>query len=147
MNGHACLLSCGFQLFENSCKGFHHYCQTKSVHSTEHFQQSSSSSVLAGEPLRLDLNFTFFENTILKSLYWENECLRLQLTKLGLSKISEFDNVYRQQIFSRIPLVKNRCLSYFPSDCVSTLNNDIFATKNTQPDNMQAEHWIMFENS
>ena len=29
MNGHACLPSCGVQLIGNSCKNFHHSCQTK----------------------------------------------------------------------------------------------------------------------
>ena len=36
--------SCGVQLFGNSCKDFHHSCQTKPVHSRKHFQQCSSSS-------------------------------------------------------------------------------------------------------
>ena len=43
-NGHACLHSCRVQLFGNSCKDFHHSCQTKPVHSRKHFQQGSSSS-------------------------------------------------------------------------------------------------------
>ena len=39
---------------------------------------------VVGEPLRLELNFTFPLFTLLNSFYWENECLRLQLTSLVL---------------------------------------------------------------
>ena len=35
----------------------------------------------------------------------------------------------------------------FPSDYVPTLDNDTFAIINTQPSNMQGEHWIMIANS
>ena len=38
---------------------------------------------LVGEPLRLELNFTFPLEHV-NSLYWENECLRLQLTSFGV---------------------------------------------------------------
>ena len=44
-NGHASLYSCGVQLIGNSCKDFHHCCQTKPFHSRKHFQQCPSSSV------------------------------------------------------------------------------------------------------
>ena len=39
---------------------------------------------LVGEPLRLELNFTFPLDMVPNSLYWENECLRLQSTSLVL---------------------------------------------------------------
>ena len=39
---------------------------------------------LVGEPPRLELNFRFPLKHILNSFYWENECLRLQLTSLVL---------------------------------------------------------------
>ena len=53
------------------------------------------------------------------------------------------DNFVLQQIINRIPLLKFRYLGSFPSDYVPTLGNDIFAIINTQPSNMQGEHWIM----
>ena len=53
------------------------------------------------------------------------------------------DNFALQQIINFIPLLKFRCLGSFPSDYVPTLDNDIFAIINTQPSNMQDEHWIM----
>ena len=56
------------------------------------------------------------------------------------------DNFARQQIINRIPLLKFRYLGSFPSDYVPTLDNDTFAIINTQPSNMQGEHWIMIAN-
>ena len=56
------------------------------------------------------------------------------------------DNLALQQIINRIPLLKFRYLGLFPSDYVPTLDNDTFANINTQPCNMQGEHWIMIAN-
>ena len=53
------------------------------------------------------------------------------------------DNFALQQIINRIPLLKFRYLGSFPSDYVPTLDNYTFAIINTQPSNMQGEHWIM----
>ena len=52
-----------------------------------------------------------------------------------------------QQIINRILLLKFRYLRSFPSDYVPTLDIDTFAIINTQPSNMQGEHWIMIANS
>ena len=56
------------------------------------------------------------------------------------------DNFALQQIIIRIPLLKVRYLGSFPSDYDPTLDNDTFATINTQPSNMLGEHWIMIAN-
>ena len=56
------------------------------------------------------------------------------------------DNFALQQIINRIPLLKFRYLGSFPSDHVPTLDIDTFAIINTQPSNMQGEHWIMIAN-
>ena len=48
-----------------------------------------------------------------------------------------------QQIINRIPLLKFRYLGSFPSDYVPSFDNDTFAVINTQPSNMQGEHWII----
>ena len=53
------------------------------------------------------------------------------------------DNFALQQTINRIPLLKFRYLGSFSSDYVPTLDNDTFAIINTQPSNMQGEHWIM----
>ena len=39
--------------------------------------------------------------------------------------------------------LKYRCLGSFPSDYVSSLDNDTFAVINEQPSKMQDEHWVM----
>ena len=84
---------------------------------------------------------------LLKSLYCDNECHRLQLTSLVLlEKTSKIDNVSLQQIINRIPLLKYRYRSSFPSDYVPTLDKGTFAIINTQPSNMQGEQWIMIAN-
>ena len=57
------------------------------------------------------------------------------------------DNVSLQQIINRIPLLKYRYRGSIPSDYVPTLDNDTFALINTQPSNVQGEHWIMIANS
>ena len=64
-----------------------------------------------------------------------------------LEKTSKMDNVSLQQIINRIPLLKYRYRGSFPSGKVPTLDNDTFASVNTQPSNMQGEHWIMIANS
>ena len=57
------------------------------------------------------------------------------------------DNFALQQIINRIPLLRFRYLGSFLSDYVPTLDIDTFAIINTQPSNMQGEHWIMIANS
>ena len=81
---------------------------------------------------------------LLNSLYWENKCLQLQLTSLVLlEKTSKMDNVFPQQIIYRILLLNCRYSGSFPSDYVPTLDDGSFAFLNTQPINVQGEHWIL----
>ena len=56
------------------------------------------------------------------------------------------DNFALQENINRIPLLKFGYFGSFPSDYVPTLDNDTFAIINTQPSNMQGEHWIMNAN-
>ena len=56
------------------------------------------------------------------------------------------DNFALQQIISPIFLLNFWYLGSFPSGYVPTLDNDTFAIINTQPSNMQYEHWIMIAN-
>ena len=51
-----------------------------------------------------------------------------------------------QQFINRIPLITFRYLGSFLSHFVATLDIDTFAIINTQPSNMQGEHWIMIAN-
>ena len=55
----------------------------------------------------------------------------------------KLDNFALQQLIIRIPLLEFWYFGSFPSDYVPTLDNDTFAIINTQPSNMQGEHWIM----
>ena len=83
----------------------------------------------------------------MNSLYWENECLRLQLSSLVLlQKTSEVDNVSLQQIFKRIPLLNYRYFASIPCDFVPIVPNESFAIKKTQPSDLQGDHWIMNTN-
>ena len=103
---------------------------------------------LVGEPLRLELNFTFPLEHLTELIVLGEECLRLQLTNLVLlEKTSKIDNVSQQELFNCIPLLKYRYRGPFHSDYVPTLDNDTFAFINTQPSNMQGEHWIMIAKS
>ena len=56
------------------------------------------------------------------------------------------DNFALRQIINRIPLLEFWYLGSFPLDYGPTLDNDTFAIINTQPSNMQGEHWIMIAN-
>ena len=64
-----------------------------------------------------------------------------------LEKTAKRDNVSLQQIFNCIPLLKYRYRGSFPSYYVPTLDNGTFAFINTQPSNMQGEHWISIVNT
>ena len=52
------------------------------------------------------------------------------------------DTLSLQYVVNRIPLLKYRYIALIPSECVPTLDNDIFAILNTQISIMQGEHWI-----
>ena len=64
-----------------------------------------------------------------------------------LEKTSKLYNASLQQLVNRNPPLKYRYRVCFPSDFVPTIDNDTFAIINTQPSNMQGEHWIMIANS
>ena len=85
---------------------------------------------------------------LLNSLYWETECLRLQLTTLMLfEKVSKMENDHLRQIFNGIPLLKYRYFGSFLCNYTLILPIETFAIINTQPSNIPGEHWIMIANS
>ena len=57
------------------------------------------------------------------------------------------DNGSLQKIVKRFLVLDYRYHGSFPSDYVPILDKDTFALINTQPINMQGEHWIMIANS
>ena len=103
---------------------------------------------LVGEPLRLELNFIFPLEHVTELIVLGERMSSVAVDKFGVvGKTSKMDNVSLQQIINRIPLIKYRYRGSFPSDYVPTLDNDTFAIINTQPSNMQGEHWIMIAKS
>ena len=103
---------------------------------------------LVGEPLRLELNFTFPLQHVTELIVFGEPMSSVAADKFGVvGKNIKMDNVSLQQIINRIPLLKYRYCSSFPADYVPTLDNDTFANINTQPSNLQGEHWIMVEKS
>ena len=106
---------------------------------------------LVGEPLRMELNFTFpLEHVTEVNMLREHECFRLQLTNLVLlENTSKMNDVSLHQKINRNPqlkYLKYRYVGSFPCDYVPTLNIDSFANVNTQPSNMQGQHWILIAN-
>ena len=104
---------------------------------------------LVGEPLRLELNFTNpLENVteLTHCIGWTNAIGCSRQVWCCWKECVKMDKIALQQINNRIPPLKFRYLSLFPSDYVSTLDNDTFAIINTQPSKMQGEHWIKFAN-
>ena len=101
-----------------------------------------------GEPLRLELNFTFPLEHLMNSLFWENNCLWLKLTSLVLFEgTSELDIIFLHRKIIGIPVLKYRYRSFFHSDYVPSLHNYSFANIYTPPSNMQGERWIMIPHS
>ena len=103
---------------------------------------------LVGEPLMLELNFTFPLEHVSEFIVMGNECLRLRLRSLVLlEKTPRMDSFSLQQIINRIPQLRYRYRGSFSSDYVPAPDIDTFAIVNTQPSNMQGKHWIMIANS
>ena len=104
---------------------------------------------LVGEPLRLELNFTFPLEHVTELIVLGERMSSVAVDKFAVvgKKTSKMDNVSLQQINNRIPSLKCRYRGSFISDFVPTLDNDTFAIVNTQPSNMQGEHWMMIANS
>ena len=103
---------------------------------------------LVEEPLRLELNFTFPLEHITELFVLGERMASVAVDKFGVVRKNILNgyNVSLQQKINRIPLLKYRHRGSFPSDYVPNPDYDIFAVINTQPSNMQGEHWIMIAN-
>ena len=64
-----------------------------------------------------------------------------------LERTFEVNIVSLQQTINRIPLLRYWYRDSFPLDYVPTLDNETFASVNTQPSKMQGEHWNMIAKS
>ena len=93
---------------------------------------------LAGEPLRLELNFTFPLEHVTELIVLGERMSTVAVDKFGVvGKTSKMDNVSLQQKINFIPLLNYRYRGSFSSDYVATCDNDTFAILNTQPSNTQ----------
>ena len=102
---------------------------------------------VVGEPLKLEMNFTFLPEHVTQLNILGERMTSVAVDKFGVvGKKSKKENVSPQQRLNCIPLLKYRNLGSFPSDYVPILDNDTFPIINTQPSNMQGEHWIMIAN-
>ena len=100
------------------------------------------------QPLTLELNLTFPLEHVTELNVWGTENLWLQLSSLLFKeRTSRIDNVSLQQITNCVPLFKYRYLGSVSPDNVPAHHSETFAISNTQPNIMQAEHWIMIANS
>ena len=90
---------------------------------------------LVGEPVRLELNFTFPLEYVSELIVMRGRMSSVAVDKFGVveKKTFKMDNVSLQQIINRIPLLKYRYRGSFLSDYDPTLDKDIFAFINTQP--------------
>ena len=125
-----------------------HYVLVFDLISLQDAIETCQYSEQAGEPLRLELNFTFpLEHFTELNVLGERMPL-VAVDKFGVvGKISEVDNNSLLQTVNRIPQLNYRYRGSFPSDYVPTLHNDVFATINTQPSNLRADLSIMVANS
>ena len=93
---------------------------------------------LVGEPLRLELKFTFPLEHVTELILLGEPMSSVAVDKFGVvGKTSKMDNASVQQIINRIPLLMYRYRGSFPSDYVPTPDNDTLAIIYTQPSNMQ----------
>ena len=85
-----------------------------------------------------------FKNTSMNSLYWENECLRLQSTDLVfLERLSKWYKNALQQSFIQFLIHRRWYIDSSLKNLVPTLRNGTFAFINKQPGNLQSEIWIV----
>ena len=87
---------------------------------------------LVGEPLRLELNFTFPLEHVSRISILGNRKPSVAVSSLAsLWRISKMDHVALEQVISRILLLKYRNFVSFSADSVPTLLNETFAIMKT----------------
>ena len=105
--------------------------------------ENSPYPELVGEPLRLELTFTFTQDRVTELIVFGERISSVAIDKFGVvRKISKVDKVSLQQISNRIPLLKYRYRGTFPAVYVPTLDSDTSAVIYTQSGNMQGEPWL-----
>ena len=94
--------------------------------------------------MRLELNFTFALEHVTEVIVLGERMSSVAVDKFGVvGEKYKMDNVALRQIIDRIPRLKYRYIGSYPCDLVPTLPNNTFAIVNTQPSQMEGEHWTM----
>ena len=103
---------------------------------------------LFGEPLRLELSFTYLleHNTELIVLRGRKSSVSVDKFRV-FGKKFESNSICLQQILNCIPLLRYRYFGSFPSDYVPIRPNETLALINTQTSDMQGKHWIIIAHS
>ena len=97
---------------------------------------------LVGEPLILQLNFTFPLKCVAELIVVEDRMASVAVEKFGVvEKKSRINNVSPARIIC-ISLFKYRYFDGFLSDYVPVLPNKTFPSKNTESNGIQSEHLI-----
>ena len=125
-----------------------HYVLVLDLTSMQDATENCHYPQLFGEPMRLELKFTFSLEHVTELIVLGERMSSVAIDKFGFAgETSKKDNCSLQQIINRIPLLKYRYRGSLPSHYVPTPDNDTFAIINTQPCNMHGEHLRMIENS
>ena len=93
---------------------------------------------LVGERLRMELTFTQPLENVTELIVLGKRISSVVVDKFGVvgKNVLKRNNFALQIFINRIPLLKFRYFGSFPSDYVPTLDNDTFASINTQLSNM-----------
>ena len=104
-------------------------------------------SEVNGEPLKLELNFTFPLEHVTQLIVLGERTSSVAVEMLGVfgKKTSKIVNVSCHQTINRLPKLKSYHRSSSTFDYVPTHDNDTFAIIMTQISNMQGEHCITMQ--
>ena len=121
-----------------------HYVLVFNLTSLRDSAENCHYAEVVGKPLRGELTFTFPLELVTEVIVLGVGMFLAAVDKFGVvGGRFKRDSVFLKRIFNHILPFKNRYLGCNPSDDVPTLDNDTFASINTQPSNMQGELWIM----
>ena len=103
---------------------------------------------LFAEPLKLELNFIFPLERATELIVMRDRKSSVAVDKFGVvGKTSKMKNIFLQQKFNPIPLLKYLSLGSIPSEIFPFLPSETSAIIKTQPSKLQDEHWTMIANS
>ena len=111
-----------------------HYVFVFDLNSMQDATENCPYTELVGEPLRLELNFTFPLEQVTDLIVLGKRLFSVSVNKFGVVwKISKMDNVSLQQRINRMPLLKYKYRGSLLFDYVPTVDNETFPIIDTQP--------------